>query len=280
MTTQILVTGASGTIGSELVKQLQAAGASVIAGSSSGRFAAGVASRHLDFQDIESLRAAFAGIDTLFLLLPLVEGKVQMARNALQAAREAGVRHIVRSSGAGADAGSSHALARLQGEIDELVQASGLAWTLIRPASFMQNFINFHGGQIKTGTVYLPQGEGRVSHIDVRDIAAVATQILLHPQAHAGAIYTLTGPRALDNAHALSLIGQQTGQTVSYVSVSDADGVAAMRGLGMSEWHIEQLLSLHQIIRAGHAAGVTEDVQQLLGRAPLSFEQFVQDYFA
>lgn len=280
MTQTILVTGASGTIGRELVQQLHAAGAAVIAGSSSGRHAHGVATRRVDFTDIDSLRTAFAGIHTLFLLLPLTENKLAMARNAIQAAREAGVQHIVRSSGAGADATSPFALARLQGEIDELVQNSGIAWTLLRPNCFMQNFIHFHGEQIRSGTVYLPQGEGLISHVDARDIAAVASRILQQPAAHAGAIYTLTGAQALDNASALAIIARHTGRSLQYVSVSDADGVAAMRSLGMSEWLVGQLLSLHQIIRAGYAAGVSSTVADLLGRAPLSFEQFVQDHRA
>jgi uncharacterized protein YbjT (DUF2867 family) len=124
----ILVTGATGTIGRALVAELQARGADFAVMSS--RPAAGAV--HGDFADVASLEQAFRGVDTLFLLLPLVPGKVALAQNALKAARAAGVRHIVRSSGAGADADSPVSIAALQGQIDALVAASGIAHTFLR----------------------------------------------------------------------------------------------------------------------------------------------------
>jgi uncharacterized protein YbjT (DUF2867 family) len=136
MTSPLLVTGASGTIGSELVQQLRARGADFAVMSSKP----GPGKVYGDFADPASLRSAFAGVHTLFLLFPLTPDSFELARNAVEAAKAAGVKHIVRSSGAGADADSPVAIARLQGRIDALIQHSGIAHTLLRPAGFMQNW--------------------------------------------------------------------------------------------------------------------------------------------
>ena len=275
MTNTILVTAASGNIGRALIQQLRHAGATVIAGSSSGKTADGVPIRAVDFANIASLKTAFAGVDTLFLLLPLVANKLELAKNAIAAAQAAGVKHIVRSSGAGADATSSYALPRLQGEIDQLVIDSGIAYTLVRPATFMQNFATYYAGMVQGGALYLPQGEGRVSFIDVGDIAAVTASILQNPAVHASQVYTLTGAAALSNAEAMATIGAAIGKTVGYVAVPDEAAIASMQGMGMDDWSINQMMSLHHITTAGYAASTTDTVRQLLGRAPTPFADFV-----
>ncbi len=278
MANTILVTAASGNIGRELVQQLKAAGANVIAGSSSGKSTDGIPVRHVDFTNPASLQTAFTGIDTLFLLLPLVPEKVTLANNAIAAAKAAGVKHIVRSSGAGADPAAGFALPRLQGEIDQLIIESGIAYTLVRPNTFMQNFATYFAGMIQGGALYLPQGDGRISLIDVRDIAAVLALIVQNPTAHIGQAYTLTGATAISNADAIKVISEATGKTISYVPVPDEAAVASMQDMGMDAWTIEQMMSLHQLTRAGYAAGVNDTVQTLLGRAPISFATFVADY--
>ena len=275
MSNKILITAASGNIGRELVSQLKAASADIIAGSSSSKSVDGIPNRHIDFADIDSLRTAFAGIDTLFLLLPLVPNKVALANNAITAAKAAGVKHIVRSSGAGSDPSTEFALPRLQGEIDQLIIDSGIAYTLVQPATFMQNFATYYAGMIKGGALYLPQGEGRVSYIDVRDIAAVLTMILQNPAKHAGRAYTLTGAVALSNAEAVGAIANAIGKNVSYVAVPDAAAIESMQGMGMDAWSINQMLSLHQLTALGYAAGSTDTVRQLLGREPIKFDDFV-----
>lgn len=280
MKNTILLTGATGTIGSELTRSLKAAGADFIVGSRSGRAVDGVPGRAVDFADPASLAQAFAGIDTLFVLLPLVENKVELARNVIAAARRAGVRHIVRSSGLGADAGSPYAIARLQGEIDDLVIGSGLSWTLIRPASFMQNYINFYGGMVAAGTVYLPQADGAISFIDVRDIAAVTARVLFEPGAYEGQTLELTGGEALNNDQVAGILAEVLGKPVQYVAVDDAAAAASLRGFGVPEWNIDQLASLNSIIRAGYAAGTTPTVERVLGRAPTAFRAFAHDHAA
>lgn len=276
----ILISGASGTIGSELLRQLKAAGADVLAGSSSGKTCDGVATRRMDFADLQSLHSAFQGVDTLFLLLPLQENMHSLASNAIAAAKAAGVKHIVRSSGAGADATSEVAIARVQGRIDQLLIDSGIPYTITRPSNFMQNYVNFFGGMLRGGTLYLPQGDGKIGFVDVRDIAAANAAILRNPAQHAGKVYTLTGSVALSNAEAMAQISTALGKQIAYVSVPDEAAIASMREMGMSAWSIDTMMSLHRVIAAGYASGVSNDIATLLGRPPIPFTQFVSDNLA
>lgn len=203
-----------------------------------------------------------------------------MTANAVQAAQAAGVRHIVRLSGAGADADSPVALARLQGRCDRLVTGSGIAYTLLRPKNFMQNFASFLGGMIRGGAVYSSQGDGRVPFIDARDIAAVAARVLASPEEHAGRAYTLTGPEALSNAEALAVIAAETGREVKLVPITEEQAAGGMRQAGMPEPMVEAMSSLNRVIAAGWVAEVTDDVPRLLGREATRWRDFVREHRA
>jgi len=269
---RILVTGASGTIGRHLVKRLQELGADFGTMSSKpGQLLQG------DFADVASLKRAFEGVDTLFLLLPLVPHKLQLADNALAAARATGVKHIVRSSGAGADPDSPVSIARLQGTIDARIADSGIAHSFLRPSGFMQNWVNFLAAQVKAGAVHAPHGDGAQSVIDARDIAGAAAVALSNPLAHAGRAYTLTGPQALTDAQMVAEISQAIGREVRYVDVPEAPAQQAMQGMGTPEVMIDWLMSLNHVVKQGWAARITDDVQQLTGHAPRRFADFVRE---
>jgi uncharacterized protein YbjT (DUF2867 family) len=275
---RILVTGATGHIGSELVERLKQRGDDfAVMTSKAGREVPGVLTVSGDFKDPASLKRAFSGFDTLFLLLPLVPGKLELARNAVDAARAAGIRHIVRSSGAGADVNSPISLARLQGSIDQLIVDSGIAHTFLRPSGFMQNLVNYSAGQIKAGTLYAPHGDGAQSLIDVRDIADCAAAVLANPAAHAGKAYTLTGGEAFNNAQQLALISQAIGRPVNYVDVPESAATEAMKGMGMPEVLVDWFTSLNRVVKQGYAAGITDDVQRLTGHAPRRLADFVAE---
>jgi NAD(P)H dehydrogenase (quinone) len=269
---RILVTGASGTIGSHLVKRLRELG--VDFGTMSSKAGQGVQG---DFNDVVSLTRAFAGVNTLFLLLPLVPHKLQLVDNALAAARASGVKHIVRSSGAGADPDSQVSIARLQGTIDARIADSGMAHTFLRPSGFMQNWVSFLAAQVKAGVVHAPHGDGAQSVIDARDIADAAAVVLSSPLAHAGRAYTLTGPQALTDAQMVAEISQAIGREVRYVDVPEAAARQAMQGMGMPEVMVDWLMSLNHVVKQGWAARITDDVQQLTGHAPRRFADFVRE---
>lgn len=274
----ILVTGATGNIGRELVRTLHAAGADVLAGSTRGVDVEGVPGRRVDFTDTATLTDAFHNIDRLFLLFPLVPDKLDLARNAVEAARAAGVRYILRSSGAGADTGSPVALSRLQGEVDAVIAGSGIDWTVIRPSNFMQNIITLFGGMVRSGTLYLPHADGRSGYIDVRDIAGAAAAILSDPAPHAGRAYPLTGPEALSVGDIAAQLSAALGRDIRYVPVDEDSAVAAMRERGSDPWMIAMITSLNRAIAGGDLAGLTDDARRLLGREPRRFADFAREH--
>ncbi|HET7864326.1 MAG TPA: SDR family oxidoreductase [Burkholderiaceae bacterium] len=279
MTSPLLITGASGTIGKELVKQLQVRGAGfAVMSSKPATVVGGIPAVLGDFADGASLRQAFAGVQTLFLLFPFTPESVDLARNAVEAARASGVKHIVRSSGAGAQAGSPVAIADLQGRIDAMIERSGIAYTLLRPAGFMQNWVNFYAGQIKAGSYAAAHGDAAITMVDVRDIAEVAAVILSNPAAHAGRTYTLTGGEALSTGEQVAMISRAIGRPVRYEAISPEQAEAALRGWGLPPAQIALYSSLAHVYRQGWAAGLSADVQTLTGHAPRSFADFVREH--
>ncbi|RPE64508.1 uncharacterized protein YbjT (DUF2867 family) [Tibeticola sediminis] len=277
---RVLVTGATGNIGRALVAQLlhDAPDFEVIAASPKGEPVAQASGRALNLLEPASTRSAMQGVDRLFLVTPAHPDMETMTLHAVNAARSEGVQHIVRVSGAGADPTSDIAIARLQGRCDQIVIDSGLAYTLLRPKNFMQNFTSFLRDMIRSGTVYSSQGEGRVPFIDARDIAAVAARVLMAPDDHAGRAYTLTGPQALTNAEALAVISREIGRTVTLVPISEDQAMAGMRQAGMPEPLVQAMSSLNRIIAAGWVAEVTDDVPRLLGRPATAWPDFVAEH--
>lgn len=282
-TPTVLVTGATGTVGRALVRSLVARGARVLAGSRTGQAVDGAPGRVVDFEQPDTLDAAFAGVDHLFLLFPLQPNKRELAAQALAAARRAGVAHVVRSSGAGADVASPYAIGRLQGEIDADVAASGLPYTLLRPSNFMQNWVNYYAGMVQAGQVYLPNGTGRSGWIDARDIADAAAAVLSDPAAHAGRCYELTGPEALNADELLAVLARETGITATYVPVTEAQAREQLSGMGLPAWTVDIMASLGRMIADGATGAVTPDLAQLLaasGATPRRWASFAREHAA
>ena len=281
MSNRILVTGATGTVGSKLLKALDGLGIeAAVMTSRAGGIVPGHRTLHGNFADPESLRAAFAGFDTVFLLQPLVPQMVAYGLNAVAAAQAAGVRTLVRSSGAGADAASPFSLAKAHGTIDDAVRASGLDWTLLQPNSFMQNHVNYTVGQIRSGALYAPHGDAATTLIDARDIADFAARVLGDPAAHREMTYVLTGGESLTDAEQMAAISRASGRVVAYVDVPPAAAEAAMAGMGMPAVLVDWFMSLHAVIKAGYAAGQSPDFQRVMGRAPRTFAAFAAEHAA
>jgi uncharacterized protein YbjT (DUF2867 family) len=272
----ILITGASGTVGSALVSALRSRGiafqtmrSSPTEGAVSGNFA-----------DIQSLAEAFGGVETLFLLLPLTPDLPTFGHQAIAAAKAAGVRHVVRLSGAGADANSPFAIARVHGDIDLELMNSGMDWTLVKPNSFMQNHLNSNLAQIRSGYFYAAHGQASTSLVDARDIADALASILAAPAAHVGKSYTLTGGEALTDEQQMAAISAAAGRTVSYVDMPESAAREAMLNMGFPALIVDWLESLNAVVRAGYAADISSDVLTLTGRAPRRFADFALEHAA
>jgi uncharacterized protein YbjT (DUF2867 family) len=142
----------------------------------------------------------------------------------------------------------------------------------------MQNFVTYNAATINTqNAFYGSQGDGKVSHIDLRDIAAVAVKTLTE-SGHEGKAYTLTGPEALSNARVAEILSEDTGREIKYVDLADEQFKQALIQAGLPEWSADALVDLQRFYREGGASAVTGDVEKLLRRKPISFEQFSRDY--
>ena len=279
MENKIFVTASSGNIGSQIVKILESSSANFVAGISQreeGK-AFTYATQIIDFANKNAMSETFKGFDTLFLLVPIHPLMIDMAKNAVDAAKIAGVKHIVRSSGFGTNVLSSYKLSQIQGTIDEYIKSSGLSYTITAPNNFMQNFINFHANDIKNGTMYLPTGNGKVSWVDIRDIAAVNAVILQNPSTFSGQTVEITGSESLSYADCLAIISEAIGKKVLFVDVPEQAAIDGMRQYHMPEFVIEVMSSLNKLIKEGKAETVKETIKSIAGKTPILFSEFVQE---
>jgi uncharacterized protein YbjT (DUF2867 family) len=276
----IIVTGAGGTVGGEVVRQLQSAGAAFRGAyhSESKAVAAraqGIDAVALDFNEPESLDAAFRGADKLFLLSGGAN-QVEQESNAVEAAKRAGVKHIVKLSVIGAGE-ESFSFAKMHRAAEKAVEASGIAWTFLRPNGFMQNMENYSLPTIKSqNAFYSSVGDSKVAHVDVRDIAAVAVKALTEP-GHESKAYTLTGPSAVSNHEIAQKLSESSGRSINYVDLSDADLRQGLIGSGMPDGYADAYLDLMRFYRSGDAAVVSDDIRRVTGREPIAFEQYARD---
>ncbi|WP_019927041.1 NAD(P)H-binding protein [Nocardia sp. BMG111209] len=275
----ILVTGATGTIGSELVRQLAESGERVRALTRNPAAATvpdGVEVVGGDYADPDALSAAMAGAEAAFLVG--VFGPHTDADTALVAAAQAaGVRRAVKLSAIGTGdpelgwIGTWHRTGELA------LQDSGLAWTVLRPSAFATNSLAWaddirHGKPVPSRT-----GRGAQGVIDPQDVAAVAVRALVS-DAHAGRTYTLTGPAALSEYDQAAILGAALGRPVEVVDLSEAEIRARMSAAGMPDDYIDGAQQGGAFIRSGRNATLTDDVREVLGRSPRSYAEWVADH--
>lgn len=275
---RMLVTG--GNIGNPVAEMLAAKGVPVrvlVRSISPNRAwdAAGIEQVAGDFADPESLRPAFAGVDRFLSVTPYVESLAQFGVNSIVAARAAHVRYIVRASWLGAD-DSGDGLRRWHRIVEHAVEDSGIPFTILRPNTFMQSYLTNAASIKAANAFYMSQGDGKVSLIDVRDIAAVAAICLSEP-GHEGKTYALTGPEALSNGGIAQKLTQLLGRAIEYVDMSSADLGKSMTGAGLPGWMVRTLLELFELSKSGRFAPVSPDVQRILRREPRTFDGFLTE---
>jgi uncharacterized protein YbjT (DUF2867 family) len=281
----ILVIGGRSKVGSALIGELLASGEAVRAlvrtGDGADSLPAGVEAATGDLAERDSLRAAMAGADRLFLLCGPTENEVQLNRNAIDVAREAGLELLVRSSILGADPGSPSTFARDHGACDAYLRQSGVPHAIVRPNLFTQNITESTIPSIDgDGNFYANAADARVSMADTRDIAAVAARVLTEP-GHERSAYDVTGPQALSYADVAAALSASMGRKISYVDVPDDAVGGALAAAGVPPWLVGGLVELYQDYRrsgtGGYAAQVTDTVERLTGRAPRTLEQLLAE---
>ena len=283
MNKRILVTGATGGVGSQLVQILKEKRADFIAGVRSLEKSSENMDRVLfDYADVQSIRNAMADIHSLFLLPPFIPDMQKGQLRALKVAIETGVKHIVRLSMALADPRSDILVARIHGEVDKAVKESGIDYTILEPATFMQNFTTFQRQSIKEQNAFhLPVGNGKTGFIHTRDVAAVAAEVLLNPEEHYEKTYYLTGSEGLSYGDAAVKISEATSKEVSYIDLPDDMMVKALQDLYIPKVLIDQMMSLYKAIKKGelvkYSTIVSTAVRDITGRDPITFSEFAYE---
>lgn len=279
----ILVTGATGTVGSEVVNQLLEAGAPVRVlardpAKAAAKLPGGVAVVPGDLAAPESLGAAFAGVDKAFVLSTGPE-MVKLDGNAVEAAKKAGVGHVVYLSVLGAAREQGTTLDRWHRESEKNIEASGLPWTFVRPGAFASNALAWIPSIKAQGMVFSPAGEGKSAPIDPHDIAGVAVKALTSP-GHEGKAYGLTGPETLSTGEQVAKIGAAIGRPLRFVDVPPAAAREGMLKSGMPALLADALLEYMALTRAGNAAILTTTVADVLGRPARTFDAWLHDHVA
>ena len=273
--TTTLVTGANGQNGSPLVDLLAAQGQTVRRATSRTPTQAGEV--HLNLATGEGLAAALADVDQLFLLAPSgYSNHHELLIPTIDAAKAAGVRKVLLMSAMGANADDSIPLRRAELHLER----SGLAWNVIRPNWFMQNFHTFWLQGIKTqGQILLPVGAAKGSFIDTRDVAAVAAK-LLSSDDFVNQSHDLTGSEAFDHTQVAAILSKAAGRTIGYTDVPEDAMRQGLLGAGLPTDYAEFLLAILGAFKTGYAERTTDAVQHITGKAPIRLEQYAQEFKA
>jgi uncharacterized protein YbjT (DUF2867 family) len=251
------VLGATGRIGRRLVDRLTQVGVPVVAISRRPPAVTAVVWRTADLASPRSLDAAFEGVSTLFLLSKEEPGQVELQGNAIGAAKRAGVARVTKVSAFGSALDAALRECRWHAQTERELEASGLAYTYLRPNYFMQNLaLHLGNGQLRA-----PMGNGRISMVDCRDVADVAAVVLCEP-GHEGKVYELTGAESLSFADAAARLG------VAYVDVAEPVARAEWLARGLPGWRVESFLEIYRQYRDGFGAVVTTDVATVTGTPP------------
>jgi len=277
----ILVTGATGLNGKELLRRLSAKGIAVRALVRNPAKAAALAALPKveivqgDMARGETLALALHDIDRAMLISSSAPDMLEVQSNFIDAARKAGVKHVVKLSGIMPELDSAFRFARMHGEIEKRLEASGMAFTHLRAGEFMPAYFRQVPAIVAKGAMFLPMEDARIASIDVGDIAEIAADVLTH-SGHEGKTYPLTGPEALTMTQVAEKLSAATGKTIRYVDVPPEAARQAQLGAGMPPYLADALFELFAERRNGKEARVWPDAGALLGRPPTSFDEFAR----
>lgn len=279
----ILVTGAGGTVGTQLLEALTRANIPFKAAFHTPEKAErarrdGLQACVVDLARPETLRPALADVSRLFLLSVAGPDLAAWEGGAAQEAARAGVRHIVKLSVWRASE-EEYTLARWHRAAEKAIEACGVPFTFLRPNSFMQNFVTYHLQALRAGSLALPARAAKVSHVDVRDVAEVAARVLTE-DSHAAHAYDLSGPESLSYAQATHILSVAWGRKIAYVEAADSDFLRGMAEQGIPEWFAQAIVDLHAYARRGQAADVLGSVPQMTQRRAIPLLRFAQDHAA
>lgn len=274
----IIVLGAAGTVGTAVIKNLQNRNVTVFAGVRSEKDidkveAVGATPVIVDFTDQERLNQVLKDKDRVFLVTPLMRAPEAVTQMVINAAKRNRVKHLVRSTASGADSNGKIQMARWAGASEDLIRASGLDYTVLRPYSFLQNFSNFQSQTIKQyDAFYMPAGEAKLAMLDINDLGEVAA-IVMTSDAHFGKTYELSG-LTYTNEILAETLSKVMGRKISYIDVPEEQAKESMLASHMPEWMVNAMMELNYVVKQGWTAVYAADFKNLTGKEYTSAETF------
>jgi uncharacterized protein YbjT (DUF2867 family) len=283
----ILLTDPTGTVGNAVIKQLAASDqtnqiirAAVDTKNKADKIKHAHEIANIDYTRPETIADALNNVDRLFLRIPPSVEMVDISSSIIEEAKKNGVKFIVKLSTMGADLDPGYTSGRLHRQVEKIIEESGIPFAFLRPNSFMQNFLTRSSQTIKNQNVfYLPAGDGKISFVDARDVAAVVVEVLTNNGSrHINKIYDITGPEALSHSQVAEILSKETGRRISYVDISEEDARNGMKKMGVGDWFIDNAMELYRMYRSGYRSQVTTVVEKLTEQKPTSFLQFARNY--
>lgn len=276
---KLLVTGALGNVGAEVVQQLQAAGLPCRAADISvekihERFGSTLEAVWFDYSRPETFAPAFEGVERMFLMRPpQITDVKRLMFPALEAAYATGVKQVVFLSLIGIE--KTPFVPHYK--VEEYLRSSGKVWTFLRCSFFMQNLNTTHRREIRERSeIFIPAGRSKTSFLDVRDIAAVAVAALSQ-SGHANQAYDLTGPEALDYWQAADILSGTLGRKITYRNPGPLRFLLRTVREGTPFPFALIMTGLYTATRMGQANVITGEVERLTGRKPISFRQYAEE---
>jgi len=279
----ILITGASGNVGKTVLQAVTKTGAKHRAmyrsAAEAAKAPAGTETVVADFAKPESLGAALKNVHSVYLVCSPIPELVQLESNVIDACVAAGVKQVVLNSALGAG-DYDKSFPSWHRKVEDKLKGTRLSWTILRPNSFHQNVVAFFAPTIRTqGAFYNSMRDAKNSFLDVQDIAAVAAKSLAAGE-HAGKIYELNGPEAINYTELAKKVSKVAGREVKYVDIPMDAQKKAMLDQGMPEWLTTALLDLQQYYVNGKGGETDGLLQKFLGRAPITMDEFLKENLA
>jgi uncharacterized protein YbjT (DUF2867 family) len=277
----ILVTGATGQTGTALVERLSARGVptrALVRDPAKASRLADLANVEVAVGDLarpETLEDALRGVERAALISSSDPAMEVVQTSFVGAAKEAGVRHVVKLSGIVADLASPFRFARMHRAIEQVIERSGMRYTHLRAGEFMQVYFRAVPGILAKGALLLPMAGARIASIDIEDVAEVAARVLTEA-GHEEKVYPLTGPESLTMAEVAERLSAAIGKPLAYVDLPPEEARRARLAAGMPEYNAEALDELFAERRKGMEATVSPVIPEVFRFRPRSFAEFAK----
>ena len=281
----ILITGATGRTGSNAAKDLAKRGILVRAlvrnaDKAASLKAAGVELALGDAGDASAVRAALKGVTKIAIILPNGERQLTLEKQLADLAAEARVQQILKVSSMESVAGAHNPVHRAHWDSEEHIRALGIAWTMVRPSFYMQNFLGSAATIKAEGKFYFPFGEnGAAVLTDSRDIGAFVAQVL-SSSGHENRSYDVTGPDSLTFKQVGELFTEVLGKPVSYVAQDPVAYKAYLSKFVTSKWHLDAVCDIFAEVAAGYLSHTTDTFARIMGRPAMTLRKFIEEHRA